>query len=55
MRTYKLKCGCVAEKGRERWVSLCPPHQAEADECHKANAEWSQKRAAERAAQEESV
>ena len=35
MRTSKLRCGCEYALGeRERWVRLCPAHQAEWDETH---------------------
>lgn len=34
MRTVRLPCGCRHELERERWLELCPVHQAEADETH---------------------
>ena len=34
MKTFKYKCGCVAELNREAWVSLCTIHEAEAQAIH---------------------
>lgn len=35
MKTAKAKCGCRYELGdRERWVELCPKHEAEFNEIH---------------------
>lgn len=40
MKTAKLKCGCQYELGdRERWVALCPVHEAEFKETHER---WAQ-------------
>lgn len=35
MKTQKLKCGCQHTVGEvERWVLMCPEHQAEVDLIH---------------------
>jgi hypothetical protein len=36
MKTHREKCGCKSERGtgRERWLELCEPHRAEAQELH---------------------
>ena len=39
MKTVKHKCGCIAELHRERWVSMCPPHEDEFQAIHKR---WAQ-------------
>ena len=39
MKTYRHKCGCQLENGeRERYLELCPEHQAEFDARHQAHA-----------------
>lgn len=38
MKTERHECGCIAERDRERWLTLCPPHQAEFDERHRRHA-----------------
>lgn len=46
MKTLKHDCGCISEHGdRERWMSLCDQHQAEADETH---ARWAAEHRASR-------
>jgi hypothetical protein len=27
--TYRLECGCVALVERQRWVTMCPTHEAD--------------------------
>lgn len=49
MKTEKHKCGCRSERGRERWVELCPVHRAETDETH---ARWRRELQARRFEQE---
>jgi hypothetical protein len=51
IKTVKHPCGCVSEKDRERWVYLCPPHEAdelifraEAERGHAVNREESLRR-----------
>lgn len=40
VKTAKDKCGCVSEIGdRERWVSMCPEHEAEFQAIHQRWAE----------------
>lgn len=42
MKTAKLKCGCRYEVSeRERWVEMCPKHEAEFQETH---ARWAKER-----------
>lgn len=43
MRKDRHKCGCVSERERERWVSLCDTNKAESDE---VRMRWAQERAA---------
>ena len=51
MRTYKMKCGCVAEYERERWHALCPAHEAEFQEIHQR---WAREHAEKKLLQSES-